>query len=426
MVDWEQRTISEGEIAEQANKELNKIAGARVRVRRGNSLGLRNADGGIRFALTGADYEEIAAAAEAFAVVLERDAPSVTNLRVEFRATQPQLMLNIDRRRAADLGVPIENLSAAAKVLVDSDEVAELNINDERVPVILRATGGAIKDPSDLRSLYVSARDGRLVPLSQLITLSEKAVPAELDRHGQRRAVEVFGDTADGFTLRDAVNAIERAGRDPVNGLPRGIGLLYLDEAAALEDTSSGVAVTYGLALLIVFLVLVAQFESVTSALVVMLTVPFGVCAAMFALALTGTSINIYSQIGVLMLIGIMAKNSILMVEFADQLREKGLSVYEAAREASVVRLRPIAMTMLSTVLAGVPLIHGVGPGAEARASIGWVVFGGLGLAGVFTLLLTPVLYVLIAGLVQARNANDAVVASELSEAENLLNKSAS
>lgn len=426
LVDWEQRTISEGEIAELANKELNKIAGARVRVRRGNSLGLRNADGGIRFALTGADYEEIAAAAEAFAVVLERDAPSVTNLRVEFRATQPQLMLNIDRRRAADLGVPIENLSAAAKVLVDSDEVAELNINDERVPVILRATGGAIKDPSDLRSLYVSARDGRLVPLSQLITLSEKAVPAELDRHGQRRAVEVFGDTADGFTLRDAVNAIERAARDPVNGLPRGIGLLFLDEAAALEDTSSGVAVTYGLALLIVFLVLVAQFESVTSALVVMLTVPFGVCAAMFALALTGTSINIYSQIGVLMLIGIMAKNSILMVEFADQLREKGLSVYEAAREASVVRLRPIAMTMLSTVLAGVPLIHGVGPGAEARASIGWVVFGGLGLAGVFTLLLTPVLYVLIAGLVQARNANDAVVASELSEAENLLNKSAS
>ncbi|MCH9807449.1 MAG: efflux RND transporter permease subunit [Alphaproteobacteria bacterium] len=421
LVDWHKRAVSEGDIAREVNKELNDIAGARARVRRGNSLGLRNADGGIRFALTGGDYEEIAAAAEAFAVVLEKQAPEVSNLRVEFRATQPQLRLNVDRRRAADLGVPIENLSATAKVLVDEDEVGELNIDDERVPVILQASGGVIKDPSDLRRLYVSAKDGRLVPLSQLITLSEKAVAAELDRHGQRRAVEVFGDTAEGFTLRDAVNAIARAARDPVNGLPAGTGLLFLDEAAALEDTSAGIWITYGVALLIVFLVLVAQFESVTSALVVMLTVPFGVCAAIFALALTGTSINIYSQIGILMLIGIMAKNSILMVEFADQLREKGKSVYAAAREASVVRLRPIVMTMCSTVLAGVPLIYGAGPGAEARASIGWVVFGGLGLAGLFTLLLTPALYVLIAGLVKPRNANDSEVARELDEAGALL-----
>jgi len=163
--------------------------------------------------------------------------------------------------------------------------------------------------------------------------------------------------------------------------------------------------------------VLVAQFESITSAVIVLITVPFGVCAAIFAMALTGTSINIYSQIGVLMLIGIMAKNAILMVEFADQLRENGMKVYEAAREASLVRLRPITMTMLSTVLAGVPLIYGMGPGAESRASIGWVVFGGLGLAGIFTLLLTPALYVLIAGFSRPRSETATNVDGELAEA---------
>jgi multidrug efflux pump subunit AcrB len=170
----------------------------------------------------------------------------------------------------------------------------------------------------------------------------------------------------------------------------------------------------------VIFLVLVAQFESITSAVVVILTVPFGICAAIFALGLTGTTINIYSQIGVLMLIGIMAKNSILMVEFADQLREEGRSVAEATREASMVRLRPIVMTMVSTVLAGLPLILSGGPGAESRAAIGWVVFGGLGLAAVFTLFLTPTFYQLIAGLSQPRNQAGETLNDEMKEAEKI------
>ncbi len=420
LIDWEERAIGEGEIARTVNKELANIPGARAQIRRGNSLGLRNADGGLRFALTGSNYEKIAEEANKLVVALEKDAPEVTNLRVEFRATQPQLSLDIDRRRAADLGVPIENLAATAQVLVDKDEVGELTIDDLRVPIIVEASVGAVKDPGDLTNLYVSATDGRLVPLSQLISLSEKAVPAELDRHGQRRAVEVFGDTSEGYSLREAVDAVRRvADRD----LPAGYGLLFLDEAAALNETSHGVTLTYALAMLIVFLVLVAQFESITSAVIVVLTVPFGVCAAIFALALTGTSVNIYSQIGVLMLIGIMAKNAILMVEFADQLRERGYSVVRAAHHASIVRLRPIAMTMLSTVLAGLPLIYGAGPGSEARAAIGWVIFGGLGMAGIFTLLLTPALYILIAGFAKPRTEAAQRVEEELAEAGEILDE---
>ncbi len=416
--DWSERTRSEGDIARSVNRELGTLAGAQARVSRGNSLGLRSAGSGIRFALTGSNYEHIADVADKFVVAMEQNVPQVTDLRVEFRATQPQLAVSIDRRRATDLGVPLDGLAATVRVLVDNDEVAELTIDDERVPVILQARAGAIDDPADLRNIYVSAGDNRLVPLSQLVTFTEYAVAAELDRHGQRRAVEVFGDLSEGYSLRDAVNAV----RDLAAAeLPQGIGLLMLDEAATLDETSYGIAITYLIALLIVFLVLMAQFESISSALVVILTVPVGICAAVFALALTGTSINIYSQIGVLMLIGIMAKNAILLVEFADQLREEGRDVVDAIHEAALVRLRPIAMTMLSTVLAGLPLILGGGPGIEARAAIGWVVFGGLGIAALFTLLLTPALYVLIAGLVQPRNARSMAVEAELDQARGAL-----
>ena len=415
LVDWSSRDQTEGEIAARLRRAVGQIPGAQARLSRGNSLGLRGANGILSIALTGADYTRIAETADSFVLAMERDIPRLENFRVEFRATQPQLSVDIDRRRAADLGVSMDDLATTVQVLVDNDEVAELTINDKIVPILLEATPGAVNDPSDLRNLYVRADNGRMVPLAQLVTFTEYAVAAELDRHGQRRAIEIYADPADGFTLREAVNAVTKlAARE----LPPGVGLLFLSEAAELNETSYGTAITFLIAVLVVFLVLTAQFESLASATIVILIVPFGVCAAVFALALTGTSINIYSQIGVLLLVGIMAKNSILMVEFADQLRERGHSVVEAAREASSVRLRPIVMTMLSTVMAGLPLILGGGPGAEARAAIGWVVFGGLGLAAVFTLLLTPAIYVLLAGLARPRSEAGARLAEELAAAE--------
>jgi multidrug efflux pump subunit AcrB len=332
---------------------------------------------------------------------MEEEIPQLSNFRVEFRATQPELSVAIDRQKATDLGVSLEDLSATVRVLADQDEIAEMSINDEAVPIILQASKGAIRQPSDLNNLYVSATGSRLVPLSQLVTFSENSIAAELDRHGQRRAIEVDADVADEMTLREAVKQVRNLAQ---RMLPEGIGVIFLDQAAELEETTGEMRITYLIAFIVVFLVLVAQFEGIMSAAVVLLTVPFGICAAIFALALTGTTINIYSQIGILMLIGIMAKNSILMVEFADQLREEGKSVADATREASMVRLRPIVMTMISTILAGLPLILFGGPGAEARSAIGWVVFGGLGLAAIFTLFLTPTFYQLMAGFSKPRN----------------------
>ena len=339
-------------------------------------------------------------------------------MRVEFRATQPQLSVVIDRRKASELGVTIDDLSATLRALVDRTEVSEITIGDRNIPIMLSATAGAVTSPSDLRSLYVRGEGDTMVSLAQLISFSERGVPAELDRHGQSRAVEIFADQAEGYSLREGVRGIERVAKQ---ALPPEVSLLFLRQAATLNETSNDLQITFIVATIIVFMVLVAQFESMMSATVVLLTIPFGVCAAIFALAMTGTTINIYSQIGVLMLIGIMAKNSILMVEFADQLREEGQDVDTATRNAAVIRMRPIVMTMVSTVLAGLPLIFGGGPGAEARASIGWVVFGGLGMAAVFTLFLTPAVYVLLAGFVRPRNDAEQQLEREMDAAESVL-----
>jgi multidrug efflux pump subunit AcrB len=217
--------------------------------------------------------------------------------------------------------------------------------------------------------------------------------------------------------LQTAVDELKALGADV---LPDGISLMFLGEAATLEETSNEVAVTFLIAIVVIFLVLAAQFEGFTSALVVTLIVPFGVAAAIFALLLTGTSLNVYSQIGLVLLIGLMAKNSVLVVEFADQLRDKGLAVRDAIEKSAERRLRPVMMTLVSTVLGALPLILSSGAGAEGRNSIGWVVFGGLVLAAVFTLYLTPVLYLGLAPLAKARAAETRRLSDDLEHATQL------
>ncbi len=194
--------------------------------------------------------------------------------------------------------------------------------------------------------------------------------------------------------------------------------MIFRGEAAALEETTNEVTVTYAIALVVVFLVLAAQFEGFMSALVITLIVPFGIAAAIFALLLTGTSLNIYSQIGLVLLIGLMAKNSVLLVEFADQLRDKGLTVRQAIEKSASRRLRPIMMTLISTVLGALPLIFASGAGAEARISIGWVVFGGLAIAAIFTLYLTPTLYLLLARFSKGRIAETRRLEEELEDVD--------
>ncbi|HKL51817.1 MAG TPA: efflux RND transporter permease subunit [Wenzhouxiangellaceae bacterium] len=415
LVPWEQRDRSQREIAESVLPELERLPGVRVGVSNPNSLDLGDAGDGLEVALTGPDYRDIYLAARTLSERMESDIPFLSGTRISYQPTQPELSVRIDRQRANDLGVSLDELAVTLRAMVDGDEIAELSVGDESIPIRLDSVTGTVDDPSDLANLYVKSNAGNLVPLSSLVSITETSIAAQLDRREQRRAIEIDANLAPGTALAEAIDAVRELAEE---ALPPGINLLLLGEAAELDETSNEVAITYALALLVVFLVLAAQFESATSALVVTLVVPFGIAAAILALFLTGTSLNIYSQIGLVMLIGLMAKNSILLVEFADQMRDAGKSVTEAVIEAAEVRARPIVMTMMSTVLGGTPLILGSGAGAEARAAIGWVVFGGLGLAAGFTLFLTPVIYRLLAPLSKPRAHEAEKLERELEQAE--------
>lgn len=411
---WGERARSQQEIIAEIRRKLNAIPGMRMRVYSPNSLNLRSAGSGVEVALVGNDYLRLYEVAKQMARAIEDRLPDLSDVRISYQPTQPQLSVNIDRRRASDLGVDLDDLADVLQVNIDGLKVADLNVRDESIPIRLEAIGGAIDDPTDLTNLYVRTASGQLIPMSSLVSLKEEGVAAELDRHAQRRAVEIDADLKPGMPLGDAIADIQALAEEI---LPDDVTLILLGEAEALQETSHEVAITYAIAIVVVFLVLVAQFESVTSAAIVVLTVPFGIAAAVYALLLTGTSVNIYSQIGLVMMIGLMAKNGILVVEFADQLRDRGFGVRQAAERAAQVRLRPIAMTMVSTILGGLPLILSTGPGAEARSAIGWVVFGGLGLAAAFTLYLTPVLYVVLAGLSSARANAASKLEDELGQA---------
>ncbi len=397
---WSERSRSQTDIAKALRPKLAAIPGATARIRTPNSLNLRRAGGSIEFALTGSNYKDIAAAADKFLEAMHERLPQLENPNIDYQQTQPQLTVRVDRKRAEDLGVPVQGIVNTLKAMIDGYEVAELNVDDRSVPVILKSASGTIDDPSDLNNLFVSTAGGKLVPLSAFVSLEEVGVAAELDRTAQRRSIEIEAPLQPGYPMQRAITDVEGIAADT---LPPGIGLRFINEAATLQETSHEVTITFAIAIVVVFLVLSAQFESLVSAAVIMLTVPFGLAAAVFALKLTGSTLNIYSQIGLIMLVGLMAKNGILVVEFADQMRDRGHSVAEAIRMAAMTRLRPVMMTMLSTVLGALPLILGSGAGVEARSAIGWVVFGGLGIATVFTLVLIPVIYSLLAPLTPAR-----------------------
>ncbi len=411
---WNERARSQQDIANELKPLFANLPGMTSRVFSSNSLNLRGASGGgVSLALLGTDYDSMFEAARNYTDAIRERLDTVSGPRISYNPSQPQLSVRIDRQRAADLDIPLDAIAQTLRVMVDGLEVVDLNVDDQSVPIILEAGSESIDDPSDLVNLYVRTNNGVLVPLSSVVTLDERGVAGQLDRRAQRRAIEVDVEVAPGVALQTAVDDLMALAKEV---LPEDISVITRGEAATLDETTRDTLLTYGFALLVVFLVLVAQFESLMSAVVIMTIVPFGLAAAVFALFLTGTSLNIYSQVGLVMLIGLIAKNGILLVEFADQLRDEGKSVREAIAGAAHVRMRPIAMTLVSTVFGALPLILAAGPGAEARSAVGWVVFGGLGMAAVFTLYLTPVVYLGIARFAKPRASARERLEAELSD----------
>ena len=410
---WGERARSQADIVADLNRAVSTVPGIRAFTIQPNSLGIRGAGNGLQFAFVGNSYDELAGVAQKMVNVLEQD-PRYRQIRLSYETTQPQISVQIDRERASDLGVNIDGLAEALQALLDGREVAQVFIEDRSYPVKLMSTTNPINDPTDLESIYLKARDGRIVPMSTIATLTEKAVAPDLRRESQMRSVSITAGLTPGFALGEAwSNAVELA--EPL--MSGGVRIIPLAEAATLDQSSRDMLVTFGIAIIVVLLVLAAQFESFVSALIIISTVPLGLACAVYAMAMTGGSLNVYSQIGLVLLVGVMAKNGILIVEFANQLRNKGMDIRKAIEEASNIRLRPVMMTMISTVLGSVPLLLAFGAGAEARIALGWVIVGGLGLAMIATLFLTPVAYLLLARFATPSAEEERRLDAELREA---------
>ncbi|MBZ9795034.1 efflux RND transporter permease subunit [Mesorhizobium sp. ES1-4] len=410
---WDERSRSQQEIMAEISQLTRQVPSVRIFPVQPNSLGIRGAGNGLQFALVGNDRKALGDAAVKIIAEMQKDQRFQTP-RLSIDPTQPQLAVAIDRERASDLGIDITGLANTMQAMLDGNDVADVYIADRSYGVKLVSTTNPINDPTDLENVFLKTADGRFVPMSTIATLTERAVPPSLSREQQQPSVAITSNLSGDFALGDALTRAEEIAT-PL--LPPGSRVLPLAEAATLGETNSAMVTIFGFALVIILLVLAAQFESFVSAVIIMATVPLGLACAIFALLLSGTSLNAYSQIGLVLLVGVMAKNGILIVEFANQLRDRGLGVREAIEQASTIRLRPVMMTMICTILGGVPLVLAAGAGAEARVALGWVIVGGLGLATISTLFLTPVAYLLLGRFVTPKTHEETRLKRELEEA---------
>ncbi|MEO9787763.1 MAG: efflux RND transporter permease subunit [Aurantimonas coralicida] len=412
--DWAVRARSQQEIVAEINGKLRRITGVRAFAIQPNSLGIRGGGRGLQFAIAGQNFEELAESADELLAAMQADG-RWGDVRLSEDATQPQLSVVIDRARASDLGIDIDGLATAMQALLDGREIGQTYVEDKQIPIRLIASSDPVNDPDDMRNIFLKASDGRIVPMSTVASVEEKPIAPALTRENRSRAVSLSAQIPDSYSIQEGWTDLQVFAEEI---LPADQRLVPLAEAATLNETNSGLALVFGFAIVIIILVLAAQFESFVSAFIIIATVPLGIACAIFALDFFGMSLNLYSQIGLVLLVGIMAKNGILIVEFANQLREEGLSVREAVEQAALIRLRPVMMTMIATVVGGVPLVLASGAGAEARVALGYVIVGGLGLATFSTLYVTPVAYLILGRFSTPNAEKSARLQRDIAEAE--------
>ncbi len=389
LVPWDERERDGQTIIDEIDARLAELTGVRARASMRGGI-----DGGggndIEFVLQGGEYDELDSAARRLIRAAEETAPMLSRLQKDYRPTAPRLLVDIDRERAADLGVSVEDIGRTLESHLGGRRAGYFVDRGESYDVILQNRRAERANVADLAFLYVRGDENALVPLSSLVTLTETGDAFERNRVNRLRAVTVEASLADDAALGDAVAWFEDYA---AANLPAGMTSEFLGGAEDFLEANRAALVAFGLALLIVYLVLAAQFESLLQPVVIMLSVPLAVCGGLFGLYVTGSTLNIYSQIGLIVLIGLATKNGILIVEFANRLRERGADVREATLEAAVTRFRPILMTGLSTAIGAMPLMLASGPGAESRRTIGVVLFAGLVLATLLTLFVVPIVY---------------------------------
>lgn len=379
------------EIINEVNERLGGLTGVRAFASMRSSLGGGGGGGDdIQFVIQGPDYESIDLEAERLIATIEETNPNLLRARKDYEPTSPRVVVDIDRERAAALGVSVSDIGRTMQTHLGSRRVGQFIDRGEAYNVIAENRREQRATASDLETLFVRGGSGELIPLSNLVSLRETGEAERRNRINRQRAITVSATLADGYTLGDAIDWLDNYARAE---LPADMATEYLGSAREFLESNNAIFFAFGMALLIVFLVLAAQFESFIQPLVIMLTVPLAVAGGLFGLYMAGSSLNIYSQIGLIILVGLAAKNGILIVEFANQLREEGMSVVEATIESAATRFRPILMTGISTAIGAFPLVLAFGPGSESRITIGVVIFTGVLVATLFTLFVVPTAY---------------------------------
>jgi multidrug efflux pump len=384
---WNERAISSQAVAQQINRKLAGVATLRGNAVVRSSLG-RGRGQPVGFVIAGTTYEGLARARDRI-LAAARDEPAIVNLDADYVETKPQLLIDIDRQRAGDLGISVDDVSQALQTLMGSRRVSTYVRDGEEYRVIVQADEASRDTEARLAAVYVRARSGALVPLSNLVTLREHATARALGRFDKMRAITLQGGVAPGHSLGSALDFLETEARNS----PEVLSVGYRGDSLSFKQTGGSIWVVFAITVLIIYLLLAAQFESFIHPAVIISAVPLAVAGGAIGLWATGMTINLYSQIGVVMLVGLAAKNGVLIVEYANQLRDAGADVDTAIREASARRLRPILMTSLATVAGAVPLALSHGAGAGARSAIGVVIVFGVTIATGVTLYIVPLLY---------------------------------
>jgi multidrug efflux pump len=393
---WDERERSGQEILAELNRRLGEIPGAIFRVSMENPFQGRGGGGDASIVLGGTDYEELAAVAQRVIDRARTEAPGLIRPRMNYEPNSPRVLIDVDRERAAALGVSVAAIGRTLEATMGQRRVNSLTRDGEEYFIFLQAERPARTEIADLTNKFVrSDRTGDLIPLASVVTFRTVGDSAERRRLDRQAAVTIAANLAPGYSIGTALAWLEKAAIEEMAGA--NMSLNYTGASKQYRESTSAILFAFGLALVIVFLVLAAQFESFIHPLVIMLTVPLAIAGGVIGTYLFGGSLNVYSQIGLIILIALAAKNGILIVEFANQLRDQGMAIREAILEASDLRLRPILMTSIATVIGAVPLMLAEGPGAESRMAIGVVIVFGVSVATLLTLFVAPTLYDLLA-----------------------------
>ncbi|EYF06870.1 efflux RND transporter permease subunit [Chondromyces apiculatus] len=399
-----ERTRTQAEIFQQITKDLGSFGALRVFPAQPPTIGSRAAGQPLQYVIRA---PSLAALVEVLPGVLDeaQRRPELRFVDADLKVNRPEASIRVDRARAAELGVPVLDVARALQLAFGDQRFGYFIMNGKQYQVIGQLDRDDRNEPEDLRRLFVRGASGQMISLDSLVTWEEQAAPAAIYRFDRFVSATISGSPATGYTLGDGIRAMDEVTE---KALPQNFSTSLAGEAREFADSSSSLIFAFGVALLLIYLVLAAQFESFIDPFIILLSVPMSLSGAVAALALTGSSLNIFSQIGVIMLIGLVTKNGILIVEFANQRKEQGLTVRAAAVEAAVSRFRPILMTSLATILGVAPIALSLGAASGSRQSLGIAVMGGLLVGTLLTLFLLPALYSFISREHRPGEAEDA------------------